>query len=234
MTLFSSFLLALLVTVALVPIFRRLAYALRVVDLPAERKVHQRPMARTGGLAMAVGFAVSCFLWVPRSPFFSALILALMIVVAAGFYDDLRELGPLVKFGAQILAALIVVLWGGVKIVHLGFLLPEEMLLPNWVAVPLTVFVLVGITNAINLADGLDGLAGGVSVLSFVLVAVLGWQQEKWQLLVMITAMLGSLFGFLRYNTFPATIFMGDAGSQMLGFVLGVMTLKVTQRCSIP
>jgi UDP-GlcNAc:undecaprenyl-phosphate GlcNAc-1-phosphate transferase len=229
MTLFSSFLLALFTTVALVPIFRRLAYALQVVDLPAERKIHQRPMARTGGLAMAVGFAVSSFLWAPRTPFFSALMLALLVIVGAGFYDDLQNLGPLVKFGAQILAALVVVCWGGVRIVHLGFLLPEGRLLAAWAAIPLTVFVLVGVTNAINLADGLDGLAGGVSVLSFVLIGVLAWQQGDWQLLVMITAMLGSLFGFLRYNTFPATIFMGDAGSQMLGFVLGVTALKVTQ-----
>ncbi len=225
----SSFLQALFITVALVPIFRRLAYALHIVDQPDKRKVHRRPMPRTGGLAMAAGFAASCLFWLPRSPFFSALGLALLVIVAGGLLDDRYGLGAPAKFLIQILASLLVVLWGGVGIVHIGFLLPEETRLPFWFVLPLTAFVLVGITNAINLADGLDGLAGGVAVLSFAILGVLAWQLGEWRLLVLVSAMLGALFGFLRYNTVPATIFMGDAGSQMLGFVLGVTALKLTQ-----
>jgi len=229
MIFFTTFLLSLFLTITLVPFFRRLAYALHVVDMPGERKVHARPMARTGGLSMAVGTSVSMLLWAPRNSLFPPLMIALLVIVGAGFLDDLKELSPLAKFSAQVLAALIVVLWGGVKIRHCGVLLPEGVLLPDVFAVPLTVFVLVGVTNAINLADGLDGLAGGISVLTFGIIGCLGLLQGDSFVVVTCVAVVGSLFGFLRYNTFPATIFMGDAGSQMLGFLAGVMSLWLTQ-----
>ncbi len=229
MIFFTTFLLSLFLTLALVPFFRRLAYALRVVDMPGERKVHARPMARTGGLSMAVGTLVSMLFWAPRNSLFTPLMIALLVIVGAGFLDDLKELSPLTKFAAQVPAALIVVLWGGVAIRHCGVLLPEGVLLPDVFAVPLTVFVLVGVTNAINLADGLDGLAGGISVLTFGIIGCLGLLQGDFFVVVTCVAVVGSLFGFLRYNTYPATIFMGDAGSQMLGFLAGVMSLWLTQ-----
>ncbi|MBN2809635.1 MAG: undecaprenyl/decaprenyl-phosphate alpha-N-acetylglucosaminyl 1-phosphate transferase [Deltaproteobacteria bacterium] len=229
MIVFSTFLLALFLTIALVPLFRRLAYALHVVDLPQERKVHSAAMPKTGGLAMAVGLAVPLFLWAPRIALFPFLMIALLIVVGAGFLDDVMEFGSRAKFCAQIMAALVVVVFGGVKIRNCGVLLPEGMVLGDWLAIPLSVFVLVGVTNAINLADGLDGLAGGISVLIFVVLGSLGLQSADSFVLITAAAVVGALFGFLRYNTFPATIFMGDAGSQMLGFLAGVLSLWMSQ-----
>ena len=229
MTIFSTFLLALFLTVSLVPMFRRLAYILKVVDQPAERKVHQQAMPKTGGLAMALGFAVAMFVWAPKTAFFPFLLAALLVIVVAGFLDDVIEFGARAKFLAQIVAALIVV-WGGVRIRSLGFLLADGAVLSEWLAVPLTVFFLVGVTNAINLADGLDGLAGGVSVLIFVVIGCLGSSLGDPFSAITAAAMVGALFGFLRYNTFPATIFMGDAGSQMLGFLAGTMALVISQR----
>lgn len=227
MTIFSTFLLALFLTVSLVPIFRRLAYTLRVVDKPGERKVHQRVMPKTGGLAMAVGFAAGIFVWAPKTPFFPFLLSALLLIVVGGFVDDLVEFRALTKFLIQIAAALIVVA-GGLKISDLGF--GANLVGNNWLSLPLTVFFLVGVTNAINLADGLDGLAGGVSVLIFLVVGCLGWLHGDSFIAIASAAIIGSLFGFLRYNTFPATIFMGDAGSQMLGFLAAVLALSITQK----
>ncbi len=221
--------IALFLTIALVPIFRRLAYALHVVDLPQERKVHTTAMPKTGGLAMAVGITVPLLLWAPKNSIFPFLMIALLIIVGAGFLDDIMEFRSLVKFAAQILAALIVVVLGGIKIKNCGVLLPEGVLLADWLSIPLTVFVLVGITNAINLADGLDGLAGGISVLIFVVIGCLGLQDGNYFVVIVAAAVVGALFGFLRYNTFPATIFMGDAGSQMLGFLAGSLALWLTQ-----
>ena len=230
MIIFSTFLIALFLTIALVPLFRRLAYALHVVDLPQERKVHTTAMPKTGGLAMAVGITVPLLLWAPKIALFPFLMIGLLIIVGAGFLDDIMEFGSLVKFFAQILAALVVVVLGGIKIRTCGVLLPEGVVLGDWLATPLTVFVLVGITNAINLADGLDGLAGGISVLIFVVIGCLGLQDGNYFAVIVAAAVVGSLFGFLRYNTFPATIFMGDAGSQMLGFMAGSMALWLTQK----
>ena len=229
MIIFSTFLIALFLTIALVPIFRHLAYALHVVDLPQERKVHSTAMPKTGGLAMAVGIIIPLFMWAPKIALFPFLMIALLIIVGAGFLDDIMEFRSLVKFAAQILAAAIVVVLGGIKIKSCGILLPEGVVLGDWLSIPLTVFVLVGITNAINLADGLDGLAGGICVLIFVIIGCLGLLDGNSFAVIVAAAVVGALFGFLRYNTFPATIFMGDAGSQMLGFLAGSLALWLTQ-----
>ena len=229
MIIFSTLLIALFLTIVLVPLFRRLAYALHVVDLPQERKIHSTAMPKTGGLAMAVGITVPLLLWAPKIPLFPFLMIALLIIVGAGFLDDIMEFGSLMKFVAQILAAVIVVVLGGIKIKNCGILLPEGAVLADWLATPLTIFILVGVTNAINLADGLDGLAGGISVLIFVVIGCLGLLDGNFFVVIVAASVVGALFGFLRYNTFPATIFMGDAGSQMLGFLAGSLAIWLTQ-----
>ncbi len=221
--------IALFTTVVTVPFFRSLAYKLNALDEPGERKVHARPIARTGGLAMAVGVLVPLLLWAPPEMVLRSLLLSSLIIVAAGFIDDLVGLGHRAKFSSQIAAALIIVLYGGVKIKSMGTLLPAGWVLSDWLAVPLTVIVIVGVTNAINLSDGLDGLAGGIVIISFILLGVLGYQVGNPVVLTIAAAVVGAIFGFLRYNTYPATIFMGDAGSQLLGFLVITLALKLTQ-----
>jgi UDP-GlcNAc:undecaprenyl-phosphate GlcNAc-1-phosphate transferase len=157
------------------------------------------------------------------------LLLASGVIVAFGFLDDLKNLGFRSKFIAQISAAVIVVVYGGVKIKTLGSLLPAGWLLPELIAVPLTVFVIVGVTNAINLADGLDGLAGGISLLSFLCIVYLGCKAGNPEIALIAAAMAGAIFGFLRFNTYPATVFMGDAGSQFLGFLAVSLAIGLTQ-----
>ena len=197
MTNFSILFIALFITVVTVPFFRRLAYKINAVDEPDTRKVHARPMPRTGGLAMAVGALVPLALWAPPNLFLRSLLFAALIIVAAGFIDDLVGLGHRAKFGAQVLAAAVIVLYGGVKINCCGSLLPDGWLLPDWLAVPLTIIVVVGVTNAINLADGLDGLAGGISIITFMLLGYLGFQAGNPLIVMVALAVVGAIFGFL-------------------------------------
>jgi UDP-GlcNAc:undecaprenyl-phosphate GlcNAc-1-phosphate transferase len=122
-----------------------------------------------------------------------------------------------------------VIFYGGVEIRKLGLLLPDGVLLPHAVAIPLTLIVILGVTNAVNLADGLDGLAGGLCLLSFSCIGYLAYKSENMTIVVLSLAVVGAIFGFLRFNTYPATLFMGDAGSQFLGFMAACLALGLTQ-----
>ena len=151
------------------------------------------------------------------------------IVVLLGLVDDFKDLGYKAKFAGQIAAALVVIVYGGVKIKSLGMLLPAGVLLPDLLAIPLTLFVIIGVTNAINLADGLDGLAGGICILSFLCIGYLAYCGGNTVIALLSVAITGAIFGFLRFNTYPATVFMGDTGSQFLGFSAITLSLGLTQ-----
>lgn len=163
MTLMIPLLLSLFLTIVLVPVVKLLAVRLQIYDMPGPRKVHQRPIPRIGGIAMAIGAFVSIIFWAPLDEMTQAYLMGGVVLVVAGVVDDWRGLNFKAKFAGQILAALIAVFYGGIGIEKLGALLPEGMILPGWASAILTVLVLVGVTNAINLADGLDGLAAGRS-----------------------------------------------------------------------
>ena len=178
---------------------------------------------------MAVGVFVPVAFWNLSDPFVRAYLAGAVVMVAFGIVDDCRGLAPKWKFLGQLAAALVVVFYGGVKIHTLGALLPEGTVLPEWVCVPLTVLAIVGVTNAINLADGLDGLAGGICLLIFACIGYLAWQEEDIVIGLVALALAGSIFGFLRFNTYPASVFMGDTGSQLLGFSAVTLSLALTQ-----
>ena len=233
MDLFTPFIISLFLTIALVPLSTRFAPILGLLDRPGGRRVHTTPMPKTGGLAMALGALLPVMLWVPGSPFVRSVLAGAGIIVCFGLKDDIRAMGPLQKLIPQIAAALIVILWGHVRITGLGDLLPGPDPMPGMVSIPLTLVVILGITNAVNLADGLDGLAGGISVLSFIMIAFLAHQSENRAVALMALSMVGGIFGFLRYNTHPASLFMGDAGSQLLGFLAIVFAIALTQ-CNTP
>jgi len=229
MLLFSTLLLSLFITITLMPVTRKLAIKMHGMDIPNKRKVHPYPMPKNGGIAMAVGICVSVLLWANGDQFVRAVLLGTGIVVVFGLIDDFRGIGYKGKFVGQIAAALVVIFYGGITIRSLGMLLPHDVLLPMWVAVPLTLVVIIGVTNAINLSDGLDGLAGGISLLSFICIGYLAYRTENIGIALFSVAVVGAIFGFLRFNTYPATIFMGDAGSQCLGFTGITLSLGLTQ-----
>lgn len=225
----TTLLASVLITALAVPLLSRLAFRCRLVDVPDERKVHSHPIPRVGGLAMALGTLMPIWYWVGREPFAFAYVAGVSVLIPFGLLDDLFDLRPVWKLVGQIAAASITVFLGGVKITSLGTILPDGLLLQDPVAFPLTIFVIVGVTNAINLADGLDGLAGGISLLSLCCISYLAFLQADITIGIIALALAGATFGFLRYNTYPANIFMGDVGSQFLGFSNIVLALSLTQ-----
>src|SRR5271157_520682 len=227
---FSTLLLSIFATVALIPAFSRLAIRYNIgLDMPDARKVHRQPIPRVGGIAIALAVYASAVLWSAEGHFLRAYLIASAILILFGVIDDLKGLDFRVKFLSQVIAALIVVLYGGVTIRSLGALLPVDWALPEAVAVPLTLVAIVGVTNAINLSDGLDGLAGGICLLSFCCLGYLAYLEGNLTLSLLALALCGSIFGFLRYNTYPAQLFMGDTGSQFLGFSAASVSLALTQ-----
>lgn len=222
------FLVAVLLSVALVPLLIRHAQRFGFIDAPDARKVHSAPIPRIGGLAMVVGAVVPILVWLELDPQILSFLGGVLIITVFGVWDDRSDLDYRLKFAGQIAAAVLVTLVGDVAIRDIPFGPADG--LPDAVAIPLTILFLVGITNAVNLADGLDGLASGVTLLSAGVVALLAYLAEGTALLLLALAVSGAICGFLRYNTHPATVFMGDTGSQFLGFTLGFMVVVLTQQ----
>jgi UDP-GlcNAc:undecaprenyl-phosphate GlcNAc-1-phosphate transferase len=224
---FSTLFISLFLTIAVMPLARELCIWIRAVDIPGGRKIHETPIPKGGGLAMAAGVSVPVLLWAVPDEFVKALFVGAGLVLLFGLLDDLKPLSWKTKFAGQLTAAAVVILWGGVEIRNLGEI--WQYRLPGYVAFPLTFIVIVGVTNAVNLSDGLDGLAGGICLLSFASLAYLGYVGENITVTLLALAVAGAIFGFLRFNTHPATLFMGDAGSQFLGFMAVCLALRLTQ-----
>ncbi|SPD73184.1 Glycosyltransferase, group 4 family [uncultured Desulfobacterium sp.] len=224
-----TILISMFITICVMPFLRRLAVRFHAIDIPDERKVHVNPVPKCGGIGIALGALVPIILWAPEDLFVRAVLIGAGIITVFGLADDFLNLGYKAKFFGQISAALVVILYGGIKITSLGALLPDGVLLPEWLAILLSIIVIVGVTNAINLSDGLDGLAGGTCLLIFLCIGYLAYCIENSMVSIMAFAVVGALFGFLRFNTYPATLFMGDAGSQMLGFLAITLSLGITQ-----
>lgn len=223
-----TLLLALFVSMVLVPPLARIAGPLKLTDQPGERKIHFHAIPRTGGIAIVIGALAPILLWVPLRPDLFAFTSAVGVLFVAGVLDDRFNLDFRLKLLGQLIAALIVILGGDVLIEYIPFF--SETPLPSVVSLPLTILVLVGVTNAVNLSDGLDGLAGGLGLLALGGLAVLAYQGDDLPALMVALAMMGATFGFLRFNTHPAQIFMGDTGSQFLGFGVAFLAIVTTQR----
>lgn len=224
--LFLSCMTALLVCMALIPPLRLAAERFQVMDLPGERKVHEHPIPRVGGLAFAIGACASIAWWGTRDATTFSVLLGCLIIVAFGVWDDRVDLGYRTKLVGQLLAALAVVWGGDIWFTSLPFFSDVEV--PTWAGMLVTVVFLIGVSNAVNLTDGLDGLAGGLSFLTFSGIAYLAYLSSDSTVLILAVPFLGALLGFLRYNTYPARIFMGDGGSQLLGFMMGVLAILLT------
>jgi UDP-GlcNAc:undecaprenyl-phosphate/decaprenyl-phosphate GlcNAc-1-phosphate transferase len=214
----------------LVPLARRAAFALGAIDVPDERHQHGRATARLGGIAVFGAFALVFIVLlaagrVAGSPsglslpiFFGTAIL----VLAAGAIDDVRRLRAHVKLAVEIGAAVIVVYAGNCRIT--GISSPGGVVELGWLAGPFTVVWIVLVTNAINLVDGIDGLAAGTSILALGSVAIIAHGFDLVTVATLAAVLAGACAGFLIHNFHPATIFLGDSGSLFIGFTIGVLS----------
>ena len=225
----AALLAAALVALIFTPMVRALAFRVGAVDVPKDtRRMHDHPIPRMGGLAIFFGFMLSVLMFLPLTPELRGMLLGSVIIVMLGILDDIFALPALPKFFVQIGAALIAVLEGN----RIDFLSNPNIFSSEpfwelgWLAVPITVLWIVGITNAVNLIDGLDGLACGVSTISSMTLLVIALVMEEPDVAILMGALSGACIGFLPYNLNPAKIFMGDTGSTFLGFILAVVSIQ--------
>lgn len=224
------FFTALFLSLIIVPATIVLAHKVGAVDLPKSRSSHSIPTTRLGGLGIATSLVFSCLMFLPLNNFTWAFLAGLLLIIVTGLIDDISDIGPRWKFVGQIAAASAFVILGGGTLEHLGsFLGMGEMTLGK-LAIPFTIFCIVGGMNAFNLSDGLDGLAGGMAAIAAVFFAYFSWHIGALDQLLVSVALLGAVMGFLRYNSHPARLFMGDSGSLTIGYVLAALLVSGSQR----
>jgi len=221
--------LAVAVSMLVIPLVRRLAPRLGLVDLPDPRKVHTAPIPRVGGWGITLGALLPLLLVFKLDPLLQSFLIGCLTLFVFGIWDDARTIGHWAKFTGQLAAAATVVYYGDLWVAHVPFL---DGSLPAALGKPFTMFALIGVINAINHADGLDGLAGGEAILSLTALAILGYMCDSQLIVGIALATIGGVLGFLRYNSHPAYVFMGDSGSQVLGFTLGFLVVYLTQRAN--
>ncbi|WP_158736850.1 glycosyltransferase family 4 protein [Alteribacillus sp. YIM 98480] len=219
LALISCFLISLFLT----PLVKKLAFKIGATDQPNHRKVHKGAMARIGGLSVYAAFLAGLLILQPENAYMPYILVAGTIIILTGFLDDLTELSAKWKLLGQIAAAVIVVA-GGVQIQFINLPFDGRLEL-GWFSIPITLLWIIGITNAINLIDGLDGLAAGVSSIVLATISVLAIIQGDIFIVALGIALLGGTLGFLVHNFNPAKIFMGDTGALFLGFMIGVISL---------
>ncbi|MEW6429203.1 MAG: MraY family glycosyltransferase [Thermodesulfobacteriota bacterium] len=210
-----------------VPLSVRIALRMGILDLPDSRKVHRSPLPRMGGLGMYLSFLTTILLCIKAAPMVQGIALGATISCFTGLVDDLYQIPPKMKFAGEVLASIVFTVVSGVNLPGFGDLFGLGRI-DLGVAAPLvTVFCMVGVSNALNLSDGLDGLAGGIAAIAFFSLAVLAYLSQAWYSLVLSLAGLGPTLAFLRKNSYPAKLFMGDCGSLLLGFLLGAISVRL-------
>ena len=217
-------LLAVLISLILVPFVAKLAIKIGAVDKPNERKVHTKIMPRMGGLAIYLSFFAVLFLSHEMTMQHIGLLTGGTVLVLVGIIDDKTDMPAKIKLLGQIFAACIVVA-AGVRVEFMtNFILGGVF--PLYIfSVPFTVLWIVAITNAVNLIDGLDGLAAGTSIIAAATMAISGYATGQTEMASMALILIGASLGFLKYNFHPAKIFMGDTGSMFLGYNLSVLAI---------
>lgn len=215
-----------LASVALTPLVKKFAIYIGAVDKPNQRKVHQKIMPRLGGLAIYISMLIGFAILQPTSNYYATwpIVVGATIIVITGIFDDRFELSPKVKLLGQILAAVVVIFAAHVQIPYVELPFGWSINL-GYFTIPFTLLWIVGVTNAINLIDGLDGLAAGVSSIVLITISAMAMFMGNTFAVVIGTILLASTLGFLLYNFHPAKIFMGDTGALLLGFMISVISI---------
>jgi len=220
----SALITSFLVTYVAIPKVIFFAQQFRLTDLAGKRASHSGSTPIFGGIAIFSGILFSLLFWAELEEI-QFLITSFLIVFFVGVIDDLLNLSPFKKLIGQIIAILVVIYLGDLQIDNMHGVLGVKGL-PEWISALFTVFVVIVITNGFNLIDGVDGLAGGVGVISascFGFIAVMMGQSD---MAIIAFSLAGALLAFLRYNFNPAKIFMGDTGSLVVGMILSVLAIN--------
>ena len=237
----SAFMFAAIASLLATPLVMMLASRTGALDVPDARKVHKKPIPRIGGIGIYSAFIISMVL-VRMSidvsgvssellKGISGLILSGTLIMLVGVIDDYRNLPAKVKLLGQIFAAAVLVIGFDVRIDFITDPFGDFIYL-EWFAVPATIFWLVGLSNTINLIDGLDGLAAGVSVIASFTIMCVALEQNVMMIAILTAALAGAAFGFLFFNFNPASIFMGDSGALFLGFMLAGISVLGAVKCA--
>lgn len=226
----GAFILSGILSYALTPLVKRFAYKIGAIDVPKDsRRMHKKPTPRLGGLAIFIGFMGAMLVFYKFDVQMLSILIGAMIIVVLGIFDDVLALGAKFKFIVQIIAAAIPVCIGGMKIAFFSSFNPfssEPYFSLGVFAIPVTIIWIVGITNAVNLIDGLDGLAVGVSSIAALTMLAVSLLNYEFGVAITMACITGACLGFIPYNFNPAEIFMGDTGSTFLGYMLATMSIS--------
>jgi len=233
-TIITIFCISLALSLILTPLVTRISERYRLMDMPSERKIHESPIPRAGGVAICLAFYLpfallmlfyrtNIFDLLFQEPRVIYIVLGSLVAFGLGLWDDIRRLRPRLKFSVQIVVALSAYV-GGIRIEAIGLPgMPFWHL--GWLSLPATIFWILLVINAINFSDGLDGLAAGVSFFVCIILLILSVLGEEFLTALGLAALGGATLGFLRYNFNPASIFMGDCGSYFLGYMLATLSI---------
>lgn len=227
--LWGPFVVALVCAAAVTPIAIRVAPKIGAMDIPKDdRRVHKKPMPRFGGIAIYVGIMAALAIFAVEDKGIVSIMVGCTLIYILGLVDDLKNLRPLVKFAGQLACAAVVYAMG-VRIQFItNYFGPGNMAFGDVACCIITILWIVAITNAVNLIDGLDGLAAGISAISALCIGYVAYIHGQYVPTLAMMAVAGAALGFLPYNFHPARIFMGDSGSELLGFSIAAISILGT------
>lgn len=221
MELILSFIVTMFISALIIPIVIRYGEKLDIVAKKNHRTVHKKEIVRIGGYAIYISFLLGCVIFLKTDSQINAILLGGFLVFLVGLYDDVYDLSPKIKFLVEIIAALIVIIYGNIYLRGFDFSLNGAPIIPAII----TVFWIVGVTNAINFIDGLDGLSAGISIIVLVTISLTSLASGRTDIASLSLVLAGAVMGFLFFNFHPAKIFMGDSGALFIGFMIAVISL---------
>lgn len=218
-----AFIIAVAIAYFSTPQVKKFAIEAGALDTPDERKVHSKPTPRMGGLAIYFAVIIAIFVSMKINSQILGIVAGGTVMLLIGIIDDLKQLSAKIKLMGQIIAALVLVAFD----IRIEWITNPfgPMLYLDYLSIPVTILWVVAVTNTVNLIDGLDGLAAGVSSIAAITICIVALQQDLWAVAVLTAIIAGSALGFLFHNFNPAKIFMGDTGSLFLGYMLSAVSI---------
>lgn len=219
-----SFVVTFMISLVLVPIIGKISKKLGIIAHTNHRTIHKGIIARTGGYAIYASFLIGTMIFLKTDTQINSILIGGFVIFITGFYDDIHDLSPKLKMLGQIIAAIIVIVYGGISLK--GFTLPFlPTTISQIVAIIITIGWIVGVTNAVNLIDGLDGLCSGICIIVLVTISLTSLTYGRTDISSLSLLLAGAIGGFLVYNFHPASIFLGDCGALFIGYMIAVISL---------